>query len=98
MNKLYDELAVWWPLVSDPAEYAEEAAFFMPLLRDITAHPPMTLLELGSGGGNNALHMKAAFAAVTIVDLSPQMLAVSRQLNPDCAHQAGDMRTVRLGR
>jgi hypothetical protein len=26
------------------------------------------------------------------------MLDVSRQLNPDCEHQQGDMRTVRLGR
>jgi SAM-dependent methyltransferase len=33
---------------------------------------------------------------MTLVDLSPEMLAVSRELNPDCAHQQGDMRTVRL--
>jgi SAM-dependent methyltransferase len=98
MNKLYSELAIWWPLVSDPAEYADEAAFFLPLLAEVTARPPVTLLELGSGGGSNALHMKGAFAAVTLVDLSPQMLAVSRQLNPDCEHLAGDMRTARLGR
>ena len=98
MNKLYSELASWWPLVSDPAEYAEEAAFFLPLLAEVTARPPVTLLELGSGGGNNALHMKTAFAAVTLVDLSPQMLEVSRKLNPDCEHQPGDLRSVRLGR
>jgi hypothetical protein len=52
MPKLYNELAVWWPLVSAPAEYAEEVAFFLPLLAEITSHPPATLLELGSGGGN----------------------------------------------
>lgn len=98
MPKLYNELAVWWPLVSAPAEYAEEAAFFLPLLSEITAHQPATLLELGSGGGNNALYMKAAFSSVTLVDLSPQMLEVSRQLNPDCEHLQGDMRTVRLDR
>jgi len=98
MNKLYDELAGWWPLVSDPAEYAEEVEFFLPLLAEVTAHPPVTLLELGSGGGNNALHLKTAFAGVTLVDLSPQMLAVSRKLNPDCDHQQGDLRSVRLGR
>jgi len=98
MQKLYNELAIWWPLVSPPAEYAEEAAFFLPLLSPVTAHPPVTLLELGSGGGNNALHMKSAFASVTLVDLSQQMLDVSRQLNPDCEHLQGDMRTLRLGR
>jgi hypothetical protein len=57
MTKLYDDLAAWWPLVSDPAEYGEEVAFFLPLLSEATAHPAATLLELGSGGGNNALHI-----------------------------------------
>jgi trans-aconitate methyltransferase len=68
------------------------------LLSEITSHQPATLLELGSGGGNNALHMKAAFSSVTLVDLSPPMLEVSRQLNPDCEHLQSDMRTVRLER
>jgi trans-aconitate methyltransferase len=67
-------------------------------LSNIISRQPATLLELGSGGGNNASHMKAKFASVTLVDLSPQMLEVSRQLNPDCEHLEGDMRTVRLGR
>ncbi len=98
MSKFYNELAKWWPLISAPADYAEEVDFFLPLLAEVTARPPVTLLELGSGGGNNALHMKAAFSAVTLVDLSPQMLEVSKQLNPDCEHSQGDMRTVRLGR
>jgi trans-aconitate methyltransferase len=57
-----------------------------------------TLLELGCGGGNNALHLKAHFARVTLTDLSPDMLAVSRSLNPECEHLPGDMRTLRLGR
>jgi methyltransferase family protein len=33
-----------------------------------------------------------------LVDLSAQMLEVSRLLNPDCEHLEGDMRTVRIGR
>jgi SAM-dependent methyltransferase len=98
MQKFYNDLAKWWPLISPPADYAEEVDFFLPLLAEVTARPPVTLLELGSGGGSNALHMKSAFSAVTLVDLSPQMLEVSRQLNPDCEHIQGDMRTVRLGR
>ena len=35
---------------------------------------------------------------MTLVDLSEEMLAESRLLNPDCEHHQGDMRTVRLGR
>jgi SAM-dependent methyltransferase len=96
--KFYDELAAWWPLISDPADYAEEVAFFLPLLAEATARPTPTLLELGSGGGNNALHMKTAFAHTCLVDLSPTMLAVSQQLNPECEHHQGDMRHLRLGR
>jgi SAM-dependent methyltransferase len=41
--------------------------------------------------------MKAHFR-LTLVDRSPQMLAVSRRLNPECEHLEGDMRSVRLGR
>ncbi len=98
MPELYTRLAPWWHLISLPEDYAEEVEFFLPLLREVTARPSVTLLELGSGGGNNALYMKTAFAATTLVDLSPEMLAASRQLNPDCEHLQGDMRSVRLGR
>ncbi len=95
--KLYDDLAAWWPLLSVPEDYAEEAAFYAQCLLDAAAKPVRTVLELGSGGGNNASHLKARFA-LTLVDRAPGMLAVSRRLNPDCEHVEGDMRTVRLGR
>lgn len=95
--KLYDQLADWWPLLSHPADYAEEAEFFGRTLRGAGNQPARTLLELGSGGGNNASHLKREFE-MTLVDLSPGMLAVSRALNPECAHVQGDMRHVRLGR
>ena len=55
-------------------------------------------LELGCGGGNTALHLKRRFRRLLLTDLSPEMLAVSRALNPECEHQVGDMRTLRLGR
>jgi trans-aconitate methyltransferase len=35
---------------------------------------------------------------MTLVDLSEEMLVVSRRLNPECEHLLGDMRTLRLGR
>jgi len=54
------------------------------------------VLELGSGGGNNASHLKAHFE-LTLVDRSPGMLELSRSLNPECRHVQGDMRTIRLG-
>src|SRR5690242_17703724 len=58
---------------------------------------PRMVLELGSGGGNNASFMKGAYE-MTLVDISPGMLAVSRAINPECQHIEGDMRMLRLGR
>jgi SAM-dependent methyltransferase len=92
---MYGALASWWPILSTPADYAEEAEFYRRLL--VEACDPRTVLELGSGGGNNASHMKRHFQ-LTLVDRSPQMLAVSAALNPECEHIEGDMRDVRLGR
>ena len=94
---LYGPLASWWPLLSAPAEYAEEAAFYRQVLEGAGVEPLETVLELGSGGGNNASWLKRRFR-MTLVDRSPDMLAVSRALNPECEHVEGDMRTVRLGR
>lgn len=97
MPKMYEEIASWWPLLSPPSDYEEEAAFYASTLAAACERPIRTVLELGSGGGNNASHLKARFDMV-LVDASPGMLAVSRALNPECEHVAGDMRTVRLGR
>jgi SAM-dependent methyltransferase len=95
--RLYHEFAAWWPLLSDPADYVEEAGFYQRQLIAACDGPLRTLVELGSGGGNNASHLKARFEMV-LVDRSPGMLEVSRALNPECEHVEGDMRTVRLGR
>ena len=94
---MYSEIADWWPLLSQPEEYEEEAGFFTRTLIEVSDEPPRTILELGSGGGNNASHMKADLD-MTLVDLSPNMLEVSKRLNPECEHIVGDMRTIRLDR
>jgi SAM-dependent methyltransferase len=94
--RLYGGLADWWPLISPPEEYAEEAVFAARVL-GLADGPVREVLELGSGGGHNASHLRSEFT-MTLVDASPGMLAVSRRLNPGCAHIEGDMRTIRLGR
>lgn len=95
--KLYDELADWWPVFSNPGAYRHEVVHFARVLRASMRPAPRTLLELGSGGGNSAVHLKRRFA-MTLVDLSPRMLEVSRQVNPECEHVVGDIRSIRLGR
>jgi SAM-dependent methyltransferase len=94
--KLYSELASWFHLLTAPEDYADEAELYRRLLVEVAKGPVERVLELGSGGGNNASHLKAHFE-LTLVDRSPQMLGLSRELNPECRHVAGDMREVRLG-
>lgn len=98
MLKLYNELARWWSLLSPVEDYEEEATFFGEVMTNAGLPPSPTLLELGCGGGSNAYFLKKLFADVTLTDLSPAMLEVSRALNPDCEHLEADMRTMRLGR
>ena len=95
--RLYRDLADWYPLLTPVSDYAEEAAFYRRLFETHCKRPPQTLLDLGSGGGHNAAHLKATLAC-TLVDLEPAMLALSRRLNPECEHIEGDMRSIRLGR
>jgi len=97
LPKLYSDLSSWFHLLSDPADYAEEAEFARGLLVDASSTVPVTLLELGSGGGNNASHLKAHFK-IMLVDLSQGMLDLSQTINADCEHLQGDMKTIRLGR
>jgi trans-aconitate methyltransferase len=92
--KLYQELAEWWHLFSPPEEYAGETRVFTELFQK--QDPTLkTMLELGSGGGNNASFMKEHFD-LTLTDASDDMLNVSRRLNPECRHINGDMRSMRL--
>jgi len=95
--RLYGELAAWWPLLSPPSHYVEEVADLLPRLLAATDPPPRTLLELGCGGGSLACHLNRKLQ-LTLSDRSPEMLAVSRRVNPECEHVLGDMRSLRLGR
>ena len=99
---MYGQLAAWFHLITAPADYADEAAEVVRLLagRGVAlgpANPDATVLELGSGGGNTAAHLKA-HARLTLTDIAPAMLALSATLNPECEHVEGDMRTLRLDR
>lgn len=96
-ERLYGDLCTWWPLLSRPEDYAEEAAFYRQVTDSKSLRKPRELLELGCGGGNNASHLKKHYR-LTLVDRSPGMLKVSQSLNPECQHLLGDMRSIRLNR
>ncbi len=95
--RIYSDLAPWYHLITHPADYEDEAAYIASVVQAAAEGPVETLLELGSGGGNNASHLKTRFRC-TLTDLSTDMLELSRSINPDCEHVQGDMRTLRLGR
>jgi SAM-dependent methyltransferase len=95
--RLYEELASWFPLLTAPTDYGDEARFYRDLILEVSDPPARTVLELGSGGGNNASHLKATFK-MTLVDRAPAMLEVSERLNPECEHIEGNMLSVRLRR
>lgn len=95
--KLYGELAPWFHLLSSPESYAEEAEIYTGIITGAATGELRSMLELGSGGGNNALHLKQRFE-MTLSDLSDQMLELSKTINPELEHHQGDMRTFRLGR
>jgi trans-aconitate methyltransferase len=94
---IYRELAPWFHLLTPPVEYETEAASALAILRGKVHGPLETMLELGSGGGNMASHLKRE-VRLTLTDLSADMLDVSRTINPECEHIVGDMRTLRLAR
>jgi hypothetical protein len=95
-SRLYTDLAEWWPLFPPPGYYEQEAASVRAILAAACLGPPRRILELGSGGGSMASHLRA-HAELSLVEPADAMLALSRRLNPGVTHHKGDMRSVRLG-
>lgn len=97
-SRMYGEFARYYPLIDPVADHADEAFVYInALLHGVPRNKNLTLLEFGSGAGNNASYAKSYFNC-TLVDLAPAMLELSRAQNPECEHVQGDMRSVRLGR
>lgn len=95
--RMYHEFADWFHLLTAPEDYKEEVEFYAQAIVENSPAPIRDALELGSGGGNNASHLKSRFK-MTLTDLSEDMLNISRRLNPECEHIQGDMRSLWLGR
>ncbi|MGH8015194.1 MAG: class I SAM-dependent DNA methyltransferase [Candidatus Zixiibacteriota bacterium] len=95
--RLYAELADWWPLFTTPEDYTYETAFHTKVIKEELGDKAKTVLELGSGGGNSAFHLKKHFQ-MTLVDLSENMINVSKRINPECEHFIGNMIDFRMDR
>ncbi|MEM7442409.1 MAG: class I SAM-dependent methyltransferase [Pseudomonadota bacterium] len=95
--RLYGDLAKWYPLIVSAEDYAEEAGHLLSVIDATVGADASTFLELGAGAGHMASHLGGRFKC-TLTDLSPDMLDLSRELNPAFEHVQADMRTMRLGR
>ena len=96
LPRLYRDLSYLWPLFSPPEEYADEKPIYLDIIRSKLGPGRHTILELGVGGGHLLFHLTGDHDA-TAVDISEEMLALSKRLNPTVKHHLGDMRAVRLG-
>ena len=95
--RIYDDLTSWYRLIDPLDDHLDEATVYAKALADAVDGEGGTLLELGAGAGHNAFFMKQRFSC-TLTDISPKMQALSKEINPECEHLPGDMRTLRLGR
>jgi len=91
----YSDLAWIEPILAPPDEYAEETALLVNAIKGHSASEVKTLLHLGCGAGIHDHSFKEHFT-VTGVDISPNMLEIARNLNPEVVYHQGDMRTIEL--
>jgi SAM-dependent methyltransferase len=96
-RRLYHDLSWIWPIVSPPEDYVEETEFFCRIIEEEANINVRTLLHLGCGGGRNDFTFLKHFT-VTGMDISEEMLAMAKKLNPAAEYINGDMRSMRLGR
>lgn len=94
-ERLYAELAEWWPVLVPRETYAAECQEVLALAKAVRGRPARSWLELGSATGALASHLPRGVKA-TLVDRSPEMLAISRRWNRGARHVQADLREVRL--
>ncbi|MDZ4121616.1 MAG: class I SAM-dependent methyltransferase, partial [Candidatus Cloacimonadaceae bacterium] len=96
-NRLYKDLAWLWKLWGDPhKEYAEYSNYVMQNLQHLYPKRIESILVLGCGGGKNVFTVKK-FGRTIGLDISPDMLNLAKQLNPEVDFVCADMRTFSLG-
>jgi SAM-dependent methyltransferase len=94
--ELYGNLAKCWSLLSPRENQNEQGLLFGSIfangVKDWTS-----FLELGCGSGAMASYLPKEVSKV-LVDMSPQMLAICEENNPESTCLQGDMRDLRLER
>jgi len=92
----YTELAWTEPIITPPSEHAKETELFSNIIKEHSKIEVSTLLQLGCGAGGNDYTFKNYFD-ITGLDISENMLEITKQLKPEVNYHYGDMRKTELG-
>lgn len=93
--RLYNDLAWLWPIWESAEEYADYCKHVVRLIREHAQIPVHSLLNVGCGGGKNVFNLKRHYDVIGL-DLSPRMLELAQDLNPECEFVQVDMRSFSL--
>jgi ubiquinone/menaquinone biosynthesis C-methylase UbiE len=96
-NRLYDDLAWTFPIITPLEHYIEETELFCNIIRKHAKIEIRTLLHVGCGGGHNDYVFKKHFQ-VTGLDRSQAILRIAKKLNPEVDYICKDMRSFHLNR
>jgi len=91
----YSDLAWTESIIASPADYKDEAGFYVNIIKENAKTETNTLLHLGCGAGGHDYIFKNYFQ-VTGVDISEGMLTIARRINPEVTYLHGDMRSIDL--
>jgi SAM-dependent methyltransferase len=95
-RRLYKDLSWTWTMWGNPAvEYASYCEFVVSAMKKQAGRELTSLLDIGCGGGKNLFTLKKHFAC-TGLDISPEMLKLASELNPECKLVLADMRNFEL--
>jgi len=92
---VFEETARYYDRIYAFKDYAAEASKIRSIVEGELRTGGRRLLDVACGTGLHLEHLKAHFDAEGL-DLSPELLEVSRERNPEVTHHLADMRTFEL--
>lgn len=92
---MFEETARYYDRIYAFKDYAAEASKLRAIVEEELRTGGRRLLDVACGTGLHLEHLKAHFDAEGL-DLSPELLEISRQRNPEVTHHLADMRTFEL--
>jgi len=96
-SKEYGETARYYDALYGFKDYAAESARIVEIVEEALGKGEHSLLDVACGTGRHLAHLKTHFA-VEGFDLSPDLLAIAQERNPEIRFHLGDMMAFDLGR